>query len=102
MYKCLGCGHIFEDGEQAIDKEYMGEFQGSPAFAEHGVCPVCGEAYEEVKPCKICGSYEHEVNEDCCDECQKDVKKRFDNLIKQNFNDAEIELLKQMDEDGLI
>lgn len=102
MYKCVACGHLFEDGEQKTYRENMGECHGSPAYQEFSVCPICGEDYEEVKPCKICGSYEHETGEDFCDECQKDVKKRFDNLIKQNFNDAEIELLRQMDEDGLI
>lgn len=102
MYRCLDCGHVFEEGEQKVYRENVGECHGTPAYQEFSVCPVCGEDYEEVKPCKICGSYEHETDEDFCDECQKDVKKRLDNLIKQNFNDTEIELLKQMDEDGLI
>lgn len=102
MLKCKECGHLFEDGEQKTYRENMGECHGSPAYQEFSVCPVCGEDYEEVKPCKICGSYDHETDEDFCEECKKDVKKRFNNLIKQNFTEQEIELLKEQDEYGLL
>jgi hypothetical protein len=94
MYKCTTCGHLFEDGEQETWQEIHGEtFSG---------CPLCKSDYEEVKPCKICGSYEHEVDEDCCDKCQKDIMKRFNNLIKENFTEQEIEFLKEEQEYGLL
>lgn len=102
MYKCLECGHLFEEGEQKTYRECVGECHGSPAYQEFSVCPVCGEEYEEVKPCKICGSYDKESDKDYCDECQKDIKKRFNQLIKDNFSEQEIEFLKEEQEYGLL
>jgi RecJ-like exonuclease len=102
MYKCVACGHLFEDGEQNVYRENVGECHGSPAYQEFSVCPICGEDYEEVKPCKICGSYEHETDEDFCDECQKDIIKRFNALVNENFSEEEIEFLKEEQEYGLI
>ena len=102
MYKCVACGHLFENGEQNTYRENVGECHGSPAYQEFSVCPICGEDYEEVKPCKICGNYDHENDEGFCEECKKDIMKRFNNLIEQNFWETEIELLREMDEDGLI
>ena len=46
MYKCVACGHLFEDGEQETYRENMVECHGSPAYQDFSVCPVCGEAYE--------------------------------------------------------
>jgi RecJ-like exonuclease len=102
MYKCVACGHLFEDGEQKTYRENMGECHGSPAYQEFSVCPICGEDYEEVKPCKICGSYEHETDNGFCEECQKDIMKRFNQLIKDNFSEEEIEFLKEEQEYGLL
>lgn len=102
MYKCVACGHLFEDGEQKNYRENVGECHGSPAYQEFSVCPVCGEDYEEVKPCKICGSYEHKHDEEFCKECQKDIMKRFNQLIKDNFSEQEIEFLKEEQEYGLL
>lgn len=46
MYKCLNCGHVFDDGEQAKWKEDDGWHDG---------CPVCKEAYGEAMHCSRCG-----------------------------------------------
>lgn len=69
-FKCLECGHIFDDCERAIWKEPHGElFSG---------CPICRGSYEETKQCKICGGefLEDELNGGCvCDECVEEHKR---------------------------
>ena len=77
-YKCLDCGHIFEDGEQATWREYMGECHGSPAYEEFSGCPICNGEYEETKQCKICGGefLEDELNGGLvCDVCVEEYKR---------------------------
>ena len=54
--KCVECGHIFEEGEQARWSESRGEFWGVPCSEEMSGCPLCHGGYEKTKPCKICGS----------------------------------------------
>jgi len=54
MYKCLNCGHVFEDGEQKVVKENHGLPGGFYETSEY--CPICGGDFEETKPCKVCGS----------------------------------------------
>ena len=61
MYKCEECGHIFEDGEQVQWVEMHGFVYGNGE--ELSGCPICNGAYEEIKPCKICGSYDHDYDE---------------------------------------
>jgi hypothetical protein len=77
-YRCLECGHIFEEGEQATWREYMGECHGSPAYDEFCGCPLCKGEFEETKQCKICGGefLEEDLNGDCvCDGCLEQHKK---------------------------
>ena len=88
MFKCIECGHIFEDGEQARWTETHGEVWES--------CPICKGDYEEVEPCKICGSYDHSVDDDYCDDCKKDVKKRFAEFVEREFSKEERELLNEL------
>lgn len=96
MYKCLDCGHLFEDGEQRTYRENVGECHGSTSFQEFSICPVCGGDYEEIKPCKICGTYEHECEEEYCDNCKKDVRKRFSEFVEKEFTKEERELLNEL------
>lgn len=51
--KCLECGHIFEEGEQHIIREYHNEISGS-FYEDFASCPVCGGDFEEAKCCKSC------------------------------------------------
>ena len=91
-YKCLECGHIFEDGEQATWREYMGECHGSPAYDEFCGCPLCKGDFEETKQCKICGGefLEDELNGGCvCDECIEEYSKDFDTCYKISANEKE-------------
>ena len=88
MFKCIECGHIFEDGEQARWTETHGEVWEC--------CPICKGAYEEIEPCKICGTYDHECQEEYCEDCKKDVKNRFMAFIEKEFSKEERELLNEL------
>lgn len=97
MYKCTDCGHLFENGEQKTIKENRGEFWGSPAYEEIAVCPLCGGDYEEIEPCKICGGYESlETYEEVCENCKRDILKRYKDLICSNFSEDEKEILEEL------
>lgn len=54
MYKCTDCGHIFEEGEQAISREAHDEIPGG-FHEDFAVCPICGGDFEETRSCKKCG-----------------------------------------------
>ena len=79
MYKCVECGHIFEDGEEAIWEEPKGEYWGIPCSQEMSGCPVCGGNYEETDKCKICRAEctEDELNGGVCKKCIDDRRKDF-------------------------
>lgn len=71
-FKCLDCGHIFEEGEEARWEETHG--LDTPPYEKFTGCPLCYGEYEETTPCKCCGS-EHlpcELDEDgLCEECRE-------------------------------
>ena len=78
-YKCLECGNIFDEGEQANWSESRGEFWGVASSENMSGCPLCKGEFEETIPCAICGS-EHLAEElsggvcnDCIDEYKHDV-----------------------------
>ena len=49
QYICQDCGHQFDPGSEIKWTEAHGEtFTG---------CPVCGGAYEETVPCRVCGRH---------------------------------------------
>lgn len=76
-YRCLECGHIFEEGEQATWYEHHPYGMGT-ASEEFLGCPICRGSYEETKQCKICGGefLEDELLGGCvCDECVEEYKR---------------------------
>lgn len=102
MYKCNVCGHLFEEGEEKTIFNDLGECHGFPVKEPIDVCPVCKGDYEEAKPCKICGTYDKDNDEDYCRECIADVNKRMAKFIRSEFSEEEIELLREMFGDDLI
>lgn len=97
MFKCLQCGHLFEDGEQLEWEDMHGLTSGN---GEHfSGCPLCKGDYQEIEPCKICGTYQHEVENEYCEDCKNNVKKRFSDFIEKEFNDEERKLLNELYED---
>lgn len=90
-YICLDCGHIFEDGEQAIWEESRGEFWGIPCTEKMDGCPLCHGCYEKSVPCKICGS-EHlrdELSGGVCDGCIEKYQHNIDICFAISKNDTE-------------
>ena len=94
MYKWQECGHLFEEGEQAEWTEMHGFSYGNGE--EWQGCPICRGGYEEIKPCKICGSYDHDYDEEYCNSCKKDVQRRFSNFIEEEFTEEERKLLNEL------
>lgn len=85
MFKCEECGHLFEEGEQEIIIERHGFDYGDGEVFSY--CPRCGGTYEEVKACKICGSYEDmKPGEDYCQDCKSEVRKTFEGLLDKYFS----------------
>ena len=73
MYKCCECGHLFEEGEQAVTYETHGFYQ--PPYEEIHSCPVCGGDFEEVHQCNECGDwhYEDELYSGWCEKCLRET-----------------------------
>ena len=75
MYRCCGCGNLFEEGEQAIWYENQGECHGVTAMERFSGCPICHEDYEEVHQCKECGDWhsEDELYDGWCEKCLRET-----------------------------
>lgn len=76
MYKCLECGHIFEEGEQATWIEDCGEYCGSGVYKGGSGCPICKGDFEKTQKCVVCGGefLEKEIESGYCEEClQKQI-----------------------------
>ena len=87
-YICVDCGHIFEEGEQAVRVEHH-PYGDTTADEEWAACPVCGGDYEEAGVCKCCGG--HFYADDLiagyyCKECVEDFM-TLDNLKKYAKSD---------------
>lgn len=54
MFKCIDCGHIFENGEEAI-REERHPYGSTTASEYFSVCPICGDDFETTQSCKKCG-----------------------------------------------
>ena len=72
MYRCENCGHLFEDGEQAVWEETHG--LDSPPYEKWDGCPVCRGDYEEVHQCKKCGEWhtDDELYDGWCEKCLRE------------------------------
>ncbi len=73
MYRCENCGHLFEDGEQAVWEETHGLDHGP--YEKWDGCPICKGGYEEVHQCKECGGWhtENELYEGWCEKCLREL-----------------------------
>ena len=69
MYRCENCGHLFEEGEQAVWEERHG--LDTPPYEKWDGCPLCRGSYEQVYQCKECGEWHEEgyIFEGVCESC---------------------------------
>ena len=74
MFRCCECGHLFEEGEQAVWYENQGECHGVTAMERFSGCPLCHGDYEEVYQCKECGDWhsEDELYDGWCEKCLRE------------------------------
>jgi hypothetical protein len=93
-YRCLDCGHIFEEGEQAEWVEMHG-FRGGGGEHFSG-CPLCHGEYQETVRCEVCGAehLEDELNGGVCDECIDEYRKDFSACLKISRSEGEKETIK--------
>jgi hypothetical protein len=76
-YKCVSCGHIFEDCEQAEWEEKHG--LDTPPYEKFVGCPLCGCTYEETVKCECCGAdfLEEELTYRVCEDCLEQEKNTY-------------------------
>ena len=89
-YKCLECGHIFEEGEEGHYFE-NGECWGAPYSHKIYCCPLCKGDYDVTTPCEICGS-EHldkELVGGICEECLEEYRYDIKTCYEIGKNDTE-------------
>lgn len=72
MYRCENCGHLFEEGEQAVWEERHG--LDTPPYEKCSGCPICGGTYEKVHQCAGCGDWhsDDELYEGWCETCLRE------------------------------
>lgn len=80
MYRCMDCGHLFEEGEEKYHKEYYSAW-GEDFSTEEKCCPVCGGTYEEMYLCPICNERYVPEGEYVCEDCLKEHY-TFENLFE--------------------
>ena len=82
MYKCLECGHIFEDGEEAVWYETHGF--STPPYERWSGCPMCKGDFEETVSCLVCGGefLEEDLIGGVCKHCVDDKRNDFDACYK--------------------
>jgi hypothetical protein len=94
MYKCVGCGNIFEEGEQAVWEETHG--LDSPPYEKFCCCPSCGGEFEEAKHCVVCGGcfLEDELNDGICNECLYELEEEYRHDFNKCYEISENEKVK--------
>lgn len=91
MYKCLECGHIFEEGEQARWNDPRGEYAGVPCSETMYGCPLCKGNYKKTVSCEICESahLENELYGGVCIECIDGYRKDAEMCFKVSEGEKE-------------
>ena len=98
-FKCLHCGHIFEEGEEKVWKEKR--HPDIDIFETLTGCPICKGGFEETESCSKCGGeYLHEelsagLCENCIDEIKGEYSKNWEecySLSEKNKDKKSVEI----------
>lgn len=93
-FKCLDCGHIFDEGEEGFYEEDYGIFWGSRMTERQPCCPSCNSEYfEEACRCERCKGVflEDELEEGLCEECCDELEEEYRHDPKKCFELAKDE-----------
>ncbi len=96
MYFCENCCCVFD--EPGTLYETHGELPGRPAESFLR-CPCCGDTdVRPVRECDVCGAPSPDVSSTLplCAACRKDLRGRFEDLLRSYFAEDEIEWLNEM------
>ena len=76
MYKCIECGNLFEEGEQAVWYEDRGEFWGVPCSEKMTGCPKCHGEFDEATECEECGGwhFKEDLHDGLCENCLEETE----------------------------
>lgn len=83
MFKCVVCGCIFEEGEEAVWKDDHGIEGGY--YETFSGCPMCKNEYEETVSCEACGEgefLEEGLTSGVCSNCIEEYSKDTEFCIK--------------------
>lgn len=79
-FKCLECGHIFEEGEEYRWTEMHGEVWCG--------CPICRGEFDITESCVCCGGQytSEDLYDGWCEECLEDAV-NYDNFLEYLMED---------------
>lgn len=71
MFKCLECGCVFEEGEQKVWLESVGEYAGEGVYRAESGCPECNGSFEKTVKCSCCGEefFGKDIESGFCKKC---------------------------------
>lgn len=80
IFKCVDCGHVFQEGDEHSWKEELGECSGAIVYETMSGCPICHGDYEEATKCEICDSlqFEDEIFGGVCEKCIEEHRRDFE------------------------
>lgn len=94
MFKCTDCGNYFD--KLPIERQTVAFVDGLPIEEEYEIDTCsCGGWLKETAICSRCG--DSEISEDfengLCAKCQSVLFNKFNDFLKSNFNDNEINFI---------
>ena len=79
-FRCLDCGHIFDESEIKSYFQNHAGFGDAPALEQLYCCPVCDGDFEELAKCEVCGedfSKDELSYYGVCECCKEDIKSKY-------------------------
>jgi rubredoxin len=95
MYKCLDCGHIFDEPKQySEDRTPGGAFDGGSFIEHYTGCPFCGGSFTTAMKCQGCDEYiSIEDDYPFCTDCINNILSKFATIMQENFREDEYDVI---------